>query len=121
MPLAPEDLAVLAATEEVEIETSLPGGPAHRVIIWVVTDDREAFIRSVRGERGRWYREAVANPRVTIHAPGRSIRARAVPAADADSIARASAGFERKYAEDPSTPFMVVPEVLVTTLRLEPA
>jgi hypothetical protein len=44
-----------------------------------------------------------------------------VLAADADSIARTSAGLVRKYAADPATPRMVRDEVLPLTLRLEPA
>ncbi len=47
-----EELALLDRTREIEVETSLPGGAAHRTIIWIV----------VAGH------EAVANPSVTIHA-----------------------------------------------------
>ena len=43
------------------------------------------------------------------------------PATDPDSIERTSAGFLRKYASDPAAKAMVGPDVLETTLRLEPA
>ena len=70
MPFDAGDLAALDSTEEIEIETSAPTGPVHRTIIWVVVDQDEAFIRSVRGAKARWYREAVADPNLTIHASG---------------------------------------------------
>lgn len=116
------DLAALEATEEIEIETHPPSGaPIHRTIIWVVTDGPHAYIRSVRGATARWYVEAVAPSIVTIRLGDRRLPVRLVRAVDADSIGRASAAFERKYASDPSTPEMLRPEILATTLRLEPA
>jgi hypothetical protein len=44
-----------------------------------------------------------------------------VPASDADSVARASAGLERKYAGDPAVGSMVREEILGTTLRIDAA
>ena len=108
-------------TSEVEIETSRPGGPIHRTIIWVVVDDGEVFIRSYRGPDARWYREALAQPSVALHVDGRRIDATAVPAADPRSIERTSTALVRKYPGDPATPRMNRPEVLDLTLRLEPA
>jgi hypothetical protein len=116
-----EDLALLDRTEEVEIETRAPDGPVHRTTIWIVVDDGDAFIRSVRGADARWYREAIANPAVAVHVAGRRLTATASPATDPDSIDRASAALERTYAADPAVRTMVRPDVLDTTLRLEPA
>ena len=121
MRFEPGELALLAEAEEIEIETARPDGPSHRTIVWVVVDGDEAFVRSVRGTAARWYREAIANPTVTIHAAGRSLAARVIPAADPSSIRRTSAALERKYAGDPGTPPMLEPDVLDTTLRLTPA
>src|SRR5947199_10422084 len=97
MRFAPDDLALLDETEEIEIETAVPGGPTHRTIIWIVVDGDDAFVRSVRGSQARWYREVVADPKVTIHAGDRALSAVAEPAADPDSIARVNAALERKY------------------------
>jgi hypothetical protein len=36
--------------------------------IWVVVDGDPAYVRSVRGARGRWYREARAYPQAVLHA-----------------------------------------------------
>lgn len=121
MRFEPGELALLAEAEEIEIETARPDGPPHRTIIWVVVDGDVAFVRSVNGSSARWYREAVANPTVTIHAAGRQLRAIATPATDASSVARTSAALERKYPGDPGTQPMLKPEIFDTTLRLSPA
>ena len=51
----------------------------------------------------------------------RRLPACAVPAHDADSVSRTSAELERKYEGDPAAHSMVRDEILVTTLRLDPA
>ena len=121
MPFGPRTLDLLARTEEVEIETRSAAGTVHRTIIWIVVDDRRAFVRSVNGATARWYREATGDPSVAIHVAGERIPASVVDATDTDSVARTSAGLERKYAGDPSLPSMLREEVLGTTLRLDPA
>ena len=122
MSFTGEDLAALTAAEEIRIETQAPGGSAHRTIIWVVVEGDEVFVRSVRGERGRWFREARANPAVAIHVGKQRLPATAIPADDPDSIDRVSAAFRAKYARfGGSLQAMLVPETLPTTIRLEPA
>jgi hypothetical protein len=121
MSFAAEDLALLESAEEVQVETQAPGGPVHRTIIWIVVDGDETFIRSVRGERGRWYREAKANPAIAIHVDGRRLPATAIPATDPASIERTSNALARKYGRDPALRSMLIPENLDTTLRVEPA
>lgn len=126
MRFEPGELAWLAETEEIEIETSAPDGASHRTIIWVVVDADDAFIRSVNGPTARWYREAVANPTVTIHTrrcvqPARSVTARVETATDRSSIERTDEALQRKYAGDPSVRSMLAPDILDTTLRLVPA
>lgn len=115
-----EDLDLLDRNREVEIETSNAAGDAHRTIIWVVVDHEAVLVRSYHGPQARWYREALANPSVALHVDGRRLAARAVPASDAGSIERMSAGLSRKYAGDPATGRMNRAEVLDLTLRLEP-
>jgi hypothetical protein len=116
-----EDLDLIDRTEEVEIQTSVDGGAAHRTIIWAVVDGGDVLIRSYIGPDARWYREATANPNVVLHVDGRALSARVAHAGDPDSIARASAAFARKYASDPATPRLNRAEVLPLTLRLDPA
>ena len=121
MPFDRTDLDAIDRAKEIRIETSAgPGADVHRTIIWVVVDRDDVFIRSWRGPTARWYREAIANPNVAIHVGKRRLPARAVPARDADSVARTSKALEAKYAGDPATPSMVREDILETTIRLEP-
>ena len=126
MRFEPGELAWLDETEEIEIETAGPGGPAHRTIIWVVVDGGDAFVRSVNGATARWYREATANPAVTIHSrkrarPEVALSARVEPASDADSVRRVSEALRRKYTGITGLREMLEPDIFDTTLRLEPA
>jgi hypothetical protein len=126
MRFEPGELAWLGDTEEIEIETAAPGGPAHRTIIWVVVDGDDAFVRSVNGATARWYREATANPAVTIHSrrrtqPERALQAQAIAAPDADSVRRVNEALQRKYTGITGLREMLEPDIFDTTLRLEPA
>jgi hypothetical protein len=121
MTLSPADLDLLAATDEIEIETRRADGTTRRTTIWVVTDGADVFVRSVRGEAGRWYQEILAEQSATIHAHGRAIAIRATPARDDDSIARCSSAITRKYAGKPGYEPMLRAHTLGTTLRLDPA
>jgi hypothetical protein len=121
MRFAPNELALLTETEEIEIETARPDGPHHRTIIWVVVDGDEVFIRSVNGADARWYREAIADPSVTIHGGGLALPARVEAATDPDSIRRTNEGLTRKYANVPGYRPMLKPDIFDTTLRVTPA
>jgi hypothetical protein len=121
MPFEPAELALLDATEEIEIETGRPDGAAHRTTIWIVVDGDDAFIRSVNGATARWYRETVASPMVTIHAGDRALAARAVAAADTDTVGRVNDALRRKYTGITGLREMLEPGIFDTTLRVEPA
>ena len=121
MSFSNDDLARLRAAEEVDIETQPPEGPPHRTTIWIMVDGDDAFVRSVRGERGRWYREATANPAVAIHVDGRRLAATAIPATDPESIERVNRALGEKYEGIEGYAPMLEPEIFDTTLRLEPA
>jgi hypothetical protein len=119
-----ETLQLLDETEEVQIETRWDeGAPVHRTIIWVVTVDGEVFVRSVRGERGRWYREVSANPDAVLHVGDRRTPVRAVPVRGEPTIGAVSDAYRDKYgrASPGPTRAMLRPETLPTTLKLEPA
>ena len=122
--LDPKSLDALDRTEEVHIETRRDASsPAHETVIWAVVVDGGAFVRSVRGGKGRWYREASANPDVTLRVDDRRVPVRAVPETDARTIEKVSGAIREKYgASFPGpTAAMVREEVLATTLRLLPA
>jgi hypothetical protein len=109
----------IATAREVLIETR-DGEKTRRTIIWVVVDNGDVFVRSVRGPAGRWYRRALTDPEVALVVAGDRYRFTASPATDEDSVSRTSEGFKLKYGKGRSVDAMVVPEVLDTTLRLIP-
>jgi hypothetical protein len=94
--------------------------PEGAVVIWVVVAGDEVFVRSVRGSRGRWYRDLAAGGSATLEFAGRRLAVRAIPASDPDPVARASREYLRKYQPSPYAQSMVRDEVLPTTMRLEP-
>ena len=112
-------LAAIADREEVEIET---GG--RRTIIWIAVDGEHVFVRSVRGEKGRWYQALLAEPKATLHLRGKPklppVAVRGVPAPDPKSVAACTGALERKYMGDPALGSMLREDVLGTTVRLEP-
>ena len=113
-----DTLRELRDCNEVAIRTEKHPGSA--VVIWVVVADDEVFVRSVRGSKGRWYRDLATGGSATVEFAGRRLEVQAFPAIDADSIARASQEYLRKYQASPYAQSIVRSEVLLTTLRLEP-
>jgi hypothetical protein len=104
--------------QEVAIRTEKH--PRSAVVMWVVVADDEVFVRSVRGPKGRWYRDLAAGDPATLEFAGRRLVVQAIAASDPDAIARASREYLRKYQASPYAQAMVRTEVLPTTLRLEP-
>ena len=122
MTFTADDVRLLRDASLVEIETSRGSdAPVHRTVIWIVADEAgRAFVRSVRGERGRWYRELVANPNGAVLAGNRRVAVTAA-AADEAGIEAASRLLSEKYRTSrASLASMLRAEVLDTTLELEP-
>jgi hypothetical protein len=119
-----ETLRLLDETKEVYIETRRDGdSPEHRTIIWVVVVEGEVYVRSVRGPRGRWYREISSNPEGALQVEDYRIPVRAAPAAEAPRVDAVSASLRSKYEQSSpsSTAAMLRPDTLPTTLKLSPA
>jgi hypothetical protein len=116
-----ETLRLLDATEEVRLETRSARGDEHRTTIWIVVDGTDVYIRAVRGPRGRWYRELLANPEAALRVGRRRIAVRAVPATDERSIEACNEALRRKYTGIPGFEPMFREHTLPTTLRLLPA
>ena len=116
-------LAMLGRVREVQLETtSLDGTQTHRTTIWVVTAGDHAYIRSVRGTAGRWYREARRRPEVILHADASAIPVSLVVADVPDSIQHVNDAFTAKYGRrsPASNASMLQPHTLSTTMRLDP-
>ena len=115
-------LRTLAAEREVDIETIRPDGTARRTIIWVMVDCDEVFVRSWKGDRGYWFQSATEpNAQVALIVDGRRVPVTVHDATDPESVERTSRQLKLKYADSGSLAGMLRPEVLGTTLRLEPA
>lgn len=120
----PETLSTWNTTPEIDIETSrAENAPVHRTTIWIVIDGDAAYVRSVRGPAGRWYREMRANPHGAVHADATRVAVAAEPVEDAATIERVSELLRKKYERrwPGPTASMLREETLPTTLRLTPA
>jgi hypothetical protein len=119
-----ETLRLLDDNREVKIETRRDAeSPEHRTIIWVVVVEGEVFVRSVRGPRGRWYREISSNPKGALYVENNRLPVRAAHATDDTTVDAVSDAIRSKYGETSpkSTASMVRPDTLPTTLKLSPA
>jgi hypothetical protein len=119
-----ETLRLLDDNREVKIETRRDAeSPEHRTIIWVVVVEGEVFVRSVRGPRGRWYREISLNPKGALYVENNRLPVRAAHATDDTTVDAVSDAIRSKYGEisPKSTASMVRPDTLPTTLKLSPA
>jgi len=68
----------LAESDEVDIETRRDSkSPLHRTTIWIVPAKDGVYVRSVKGKKGRWYQEAIANPHVAVRVGQRTVAAKA--------------------------------------------
>ena len=114
----PEIMHELRDRREVTIRTGKHTETA--VVIWVVAQENEVFVRSVKGAKGRWYRDLAAGGPATLEFAGHRLTVQASPVGDAAAIERVSREYLRKYQPSPYAPAMVKAEVLPTTLRLEP-
>ena len=113
-------LDLLDRTIEVDVRTPRRDGSISSRPIWVVVVEGVAYVRSYRGERGAWYRRAIADGTVEVAVGDTTIRVGAEPVHDEEVNGRVSDAFRTKYGtlSPSSTDAMVVPEVVATTLRL---
>jgi hypothetical protein len=113
-----DTLRALRDVQEPRIRTDRH--PGSSVVIWVVVDGDDVFVRSWLGARGRWYRDLAAGGPATLEFAGSQLAVQAIPAGDPDSIARTSREILQKYRHSSHAQEMVRDEILPTTLRLAP-
>ena len=89
--------------------------------IWIVVHEGAPYVRSVRGKKGRWYRELVAQKEGAIHVGSRKVAVRPSAISSPELIDHVSAAFWRKYTKNNSLFSMLRLATLDTTLRLDPA
>jgi hypothetical protein len=112
-----DTLRALREVQEPRIRTDRH--PKSAVVIWVVVDGDDVFVRSWLGTNGRWYKDLAAGGAATLEFAGRRLAVQAVPAGDDASVERASREILRKYRRSSHAQEMVRAEILPTTLRLE--
>jgi hypothetical protein len=118
MSLTADQLQEIGEAREVVIETRR-GDRVIGTVIWVVVGGDNVYVRSVRGELGRWYQRTFVDPEVALRVGNARYEFTVVPANDPDSIESASEALRRKY-RGRSLENMLRVETLGTTLRLEP-
>ncbi|HEV8669962.1 MAG TPA: DUF2255 family protein [Candidatus Limnocylindria bacterium] len=115
-------LALFDREQVVDMETRSPNGTQHSVPIWIVVARDVPYVRSVRGPRGRWYRELLARGDGAVVAGRKRVAVRATHDSSPKTIAAVSEALRRKYPRSgQSLASMLRVEVLDTTVRLEPA
>ena len=117
------DLVVerINVADEVEIETRSRDGKVHRVTIWVVVVDGVPYVRSVKGAKGRWYRELIASKEGALHVGSRRIPVRASRVSAPARIDEVSAAYWKKYPKTAPLFSMLRLVTLDTTTKLDPA
>jgi hypothetical protein len=113
-----DTLQRLHDAQEIAIRTGKH--PDDAVTIWVAVAGERVFVRSVRGPKGRWYRDLARGGAAELDFAGRRLAVQATPANDQAEIDQASREYLRKYKTSPYAKSMVKAETLPTTLRLEP-
>jgi hypothetical protein len=115
-------LARFDTTKVVDIETRSAKGTKHSVPIWILVVAGVPYVRSVRGPTGRWYRELLARGEGAVVAGGKRVPVKATHDHLPSTIEAVSGALRKKYARGgQSLASMLVPEVLDTTVRLDPA
>jgi hypothetical protein len=113
-----DTLRALQDVQEPRIRTEKH--PRSAVVIWVMVDGDDVFVRSWLGAKGRWYKDLASGGNATLEFAGRKLSVRAIPASDDASVERASRAILTKYRHSSHAQEMVRSEILPTTLRLEP-
>ncbi|MEP6693477.1 MAG: DUF2255 family protein [Chloroflexota bacterium] len=105
----------------VDIETMSPKGVKHSVPIWIMVVGGVPYVRSVRGPKGRWYRELLARGEGAVVAGGKRVPVKAAHDSSPQAIEAVSEALRKKYPRSgQSLASMLRADVLDTTVRLDP-
>jgi len=113
-----DTLRDMCGRHEVAIRTGKH--PDSNVVVWAVAVDDAVFVRSARGAKGRWYKDLAGGDTGTVEAGARRLAVRATQVDDPATIERVSGEYRRKYGSSPYLQSVLRPEVVATTLRLDP-
>jgi hypothetical protein len=115
-----DELERIADTEELEIAPRRADGSLRNAVpIWVVRVGHHLYVRSWRGDDGRWYRDARAQREGHISAGG--VEKDVALVADHDADDAIDAAYRDKYRRHADyVPPMIAPTARATTLKLVP-
>jgi hypothetical protein len=118
-----DELSRIENADELQISPRGKGGalPAP-VTVWVVRNGDDVFVRSYRGENGRWYRGTQARHEGHVSAGGVDKEVSFVDVTDSDTNAQVDGAYRAKYHRYGETMVgpMLAAAARATTLRLVP-
>lgn len=111
--------------EELEVDIESWRGEnasPRRTTIWLVVVDALPYVRSIFGDRGRWFADLGLEPHGAVHVGSQriAIRAELVDPGERALLEGVSAEFSRKYDGDPDLAGVLTPVAVGATLRLLP-
>ena len=83
-----------------EITISVTGRKSGRTIsnpVWFVFDDNAILLVPVQGTDTQWYKNVLANPKISIDARGEKATLKAIPIKDQKEVASIVEKFREKY------------------------
>jgi hypothetical protein len=108
---------------EVDIATTKKDGDEVTTIIWSVAAAGASYVRSVRADRGGWYRRAIRTGEGGFVIDGARVAVRFEHVDDDAELDAVDAAYEAKYGRRwrSSTDAVLTPETRACTLRVLPA
>ena len=110
----------LAGAREIDVVVPAPDRPVVRAPIWIVAVDGDLYVRSWKGDAGRWYRRDRRYGTGSVVTAGGEHRVRFHPAGEPALDAVIDQAFLAKYGDSRYSREMIRPPAAGTTLRLVP-
>ncbi|HET6998757.1 MAG TPA: DUF2255 family protein [Solirubrobacterales bacterium] len=116
-----DELDAIGTADELQITSSRSDGSTRNpVTIWVVRIGDELYVRSVRGQKGAWYRGAERSHEGHVEAGG---IAKDVSLVDVgtNNLEQIDGAYKEKYGyPSENVDGIITPEAQATTTRLQP-
>ena len=87
---------------------------------WAAVHDGRLYLRARHGRRTAWYRDVLADPRLTISVGGRRIGSIATPATGGARATDVTSAFLRRYGYHPAMPDLLAMTSLEATIEAVP-